>query len=83
MSRAGQTGNTVPVELPIQVERWVNVWHALDPLAFLIAPVLSVPGVEIEDRRLDPDGLGVSLAAHSSYWHDQRFLDWLGRTLGS
>jgi hypothetical protein len=81
MGHAGLTSREAPVELPIKVERWINVWHALDPLAFLIAPVLRVPGIEIEDRRLDPDGLGVSLAAHSSYWHDPRFLAWIGRTL--
>ena len=48
-------------------------------------PVLQLRDAEgadlIEDLRLDPDGLGLSLSFHSSYWDDARFLAWLARTL--
>jgi hypothetical protein len=86
LSAAGVTDNVPPVMLPIRVDRWVNVWHALDPLAFVMAPVLAIEGpggveVPVEDLRLDPEGIGVSLGHHSSYWHDQRFLRWLARSL--
>jgi hypothetical protein len=86
LSAAGVTDNVPPVRLPIAVDRWINVWHALDPLAFVMAPVLAIEGpggseVPVEDRRLDPEGIGVSLTHHSSYWHDQRFLRWLAKTV--
>jgi hypothetical protein len=86
LGAAGVTDNVPPVMLPIAVDRWINVWHALDPLAFVMAPVLAIEGadgseVPVEDRRLDPEGIGVSLTHHSSYWHDQRFLRWLAKTV--
>jgi hypothetical protein len=86
LSAAGVTDNVPPVTLPIAVDRWINVWHALDPLAFVMAPVLAIQGpdgheVPVEDRRLDPQGIGFSLGHHSSYWRDERFLRWLARTV--
>jgi hypothetical protein len=81
----GPTAHQAPVTLSARIERWYNVWHALDPLAFVMTPVLRLRNAAgedlIEDLRLDPEGLGLSLSFHSSYWSDARFLAWLARTL--
>ena len=46
LGAAGVTDNVPPVMLPIAVDRWINVWHALDPLAFVMAPVLAIEGAD-------------------------------------
>ncbi len=74
-----------PNKLPLRVRRWCNVWHTLDPLAFLVSPVLQVltdeHSTEVEDFRLDLSGVPTDLGFHSSYWHDERFLAWVAREL--
>ena len=81
----GHTPRTAPVEISARIRRWYNVWHALDPLAFVMSPVLLLRDEDgadlIQDLRLDPDGLGLSLTFHSSYWSDARFLAWLADAL--
>lgn len=81
---AGERTWAATEPLPIAVERWVNVWHQLDPLAFTIGTVLKTSnaggGGMIEDFRLGLAGVPTSasdLSFHSSYWTDTRLLTWL------
>jgi hypothetical protein len=74
----------VPNVLPIRLRRWRNIWHQLDPLAFVMRRALAIaPGDDqdlIRDFRLQLLGLPTSLDAlltHGSYWTDDRFLNWL------
>jgi len=78
----GSTPPTPPLLFTGAVERWVNVWHQIDPLAFVMGRVLQLPGpngpVPVEDHRLTlsglPDQLADVVSAHSSYWRDPRVL---------
>lgn len=77
-----------PSVLQADVGRWVNVWHQLDPLAFVMHRSLELSvngsGLAVEDLRLELAGLPMSaadLSFHSSYWTDPRFLSWLADEL--
>lgn len=78
----GSTSSTPPLLFTGAVEKWVNVWHQIDPLAFVMGRVLHVPGpdgpVPVEDHRLTligaPDQLADIVSTHSSYWRDPRVL---------
>ena len=79
---------SVPVSLPVRLDRWFNVWHQLDPLAFTVGRVLQLgnrpePGPAV-DLRLDLASVPTSaadLSFHSSYWKDDRFLGWAAPVL--
>lgn len=69
--------------LPIHVNTWANVWHQLDPLAFVFSRVLRFgegDGEAVHDFRLElasiPDDLK-ELSVHGAYWKDERFQRWL------
>ncbi len=76
------TPPTPPLLFTGAVEKWVNVWHQIDPLAFVMGRVIQLPGpdgpVPVEDHRLTlagvPRELGDIVSAHSSYWKDPRVL---------
>lgn len=75
----------MPLDIAVAVERWFNVWHMYDPLAFALAPTLRVHGpegdVEIEELHLELGGFPSTASFHTSYWRDERFVAWLTRTL--
>jgi len=79
---AGSSPATPPLVFTGAVEKWVNVWHQIDPLAFVMGRVIQLPGpdgpVPVEDHRLTlaglPNELGDIVSAHSSYWKDPRVL---------
>jgi len=74
-----------PIALALALERWSNVWHTLDPLAFAVAPAVAVTGpggpVGVEEYRLDVGRVPTTASFHSIYWRDERVLTWLPRIL--
>lgn len=78
----GSEGDLAGDRLPLQVAEWHNVWHQLDPVAFVMGRVLSIGDglVRITDHRLDLASVPTSpaeLGFHSSYWNDDTFCEWL------
>ena len=78
----GSSGDLPGDRLPLQVAAWHNVWHQLDPLAFVMGRVLSIGdgAVRVTDHRLDLASVPTSpgdLGFHSSYWNDDTFGEWL------
>jgi hypothetical protein len=65
-----------PLTLPRTIQRWVNLWEPMDPLAFLAARVLvvDVHGDATLPRHSGPDDrmaahlLSSGLWTHSAYW---------------
>ena len=57
-----------PVVLPPTIGSWLNVWHAMDPLAFLAGTVFRLSdGTPPRDLRIAHEE-GSWSHAHSSYW---------------
>jgi hypothetical protein len=88
----GLIGTEVPVVLSMPVRRWFNVWHQLDPLAYVVGRIIQIkmPGEseaqKVQDLRLDIAEIPTSKADcdfHSSYWTDRRFLAWAANTLSA
>jgi hypothetical protein len=65
-----------PLTLPRTIQRWVNLWEPMDPLAFLAARVLAIDdhGDATFQHHLGPDDrmadhlLSSGLWTHSAYW---------------
>ncbi|MGZ6294775.1 MAG: hypothetical protein ACXWPO_08170 [Candidatus Limnocylindrales bacterium] len=54
------------------IGRWTNVWHAMDPLAFLMAGIFSLAsGGPVDDLALE-GGIWRVSQAHGSYWTHPR-----------
>jgi pimeloyl-ACP methyl ester carboxylesterase len=56
-----------PVMLPGSLLSWLNIWHAMDPLAFLAANVFRLDGGSVRDARIEGQEPSWS-EAHSTYW---------------
>lgn len=73
-----QASPRVNVALPVR--QWDNIWHELDPLAFVMGRALELSGTPLHDWRLDAQTLSSMVKFwefHSRYWTDARFHSWL------
>jgi hypothetical protein len=70
-------GRSTP--LPPAIASWVNLWHPMDPLAFVAAPVFSLANGELpRDVRIDTPLSTVideRFWLHSAYWHSDALID--------
>jgi hypothetical protein len=58
------------VQLPTTIGRWLNLWQPLDPLAFIVGKIFSVPGDGPTDQRI-PHRFSDGLYTHSDYWKSE------------
>jgi hypothetical protein len=65
------------VRLPARIDRWLNVWEPLDPLAFLAAGVFQMSSGDSPIDRELPHRPAHTLWTHSSYWKDPTFAAWV------
>lgn len=87
----GQSGRPKNLDPPQpytgQLERWVNIWHQFDPLAFVMHRVLQPTSFDIDDRRLQlnhaPRSALEIATAHTSYWENADFIEQLHEVLTS
>lgn len=68
-----------PVTLPKTIGRWVNLWHPMDPLAFVVAPVFRLADTsEPLDRRIDTPLSEIAENKgwmHSAYWRSAALME--------
>lgn len=65
-----------PVDLPASIAEWTNLWHPMDVLAFITAPVFRLAsGQPPEDLRIDTPMSEImrdNWWMHSAYWESGR-----------
>jgi hypothetical protein len=72
-----------PVKLPATVGSWVNIWHAMDPLAFLAGKVFQLAdGQAPTDKRIEGQEVTWS-NAHSCYWKHSAMAELTNAALSS
>ncbi len=57
-----------PVALPPSIDRWTNLWHPLDPLAFVAGKVFRLHNGKAPDDRQTAHLLSHGLNTHGIYW---------------
>jgi hypothetical protein len=60
-----------PVKLPRSVGRWTNLWHPLDPLAFLASKVYRLHDSQVPEDRQTQHLASQGLNTHGTYWESE------------
>jgi hypothetical protein len=68
-----------PVEVPSSIGEWINLWHPMDVLAFLTAPVFRLTGGRApKDVRIDTPMSEIMYDngwMHSAYWQSESLIE--------
>jgi hypothetical protein len=85
VSASGHIRGDPPLQLPIRVTRWVNIWNQIDPLAYVFGRSLTMGGDRrVEDFRERLDSIPTSaeeLWMHSGYLQRPPVASWLAEQL--
>jgi hypothetical protein len=85
VSASGHIRGDPPLQLPIRVTRWVNIWNQIDPLAYVFGRSLTIGGDRrVEDFRERLDSIPTSpeeLWMHSGYLQRPAVASWLAEQL--